>query len=83
MIIQCKVLYKEVVAGMETKMKESDLALCLEDVSAFSAYPDNPDLSVAFLNGKELLIKTPMGHKKLVSTWNLIRRNDKHIGQLN
>jgi hypothetical protein len=88
MIIKCKILYKERTAdlaalGIEEQLKESNLDLCLDDVSAIIPYDLDPKLSIVVLGGKEMLIKTSFGHEKLLEKWNKTRNYAKYLGQSN
>lgn len=88
MIIKCKILYKErtqdlASLGVEEVLKESNLDLCLDDVSAIIPYDLDPKLSIVVLGGKEMLIKTSYGHEKLLEKWHQTRNYVKYLGQSN
>ena len=88
MIIKCKILYKERVQdlanlGVEEVLKESNLDLCLDDVSAVIPYSNDEKLSIVVLGGKEMLIKTTMGHEKLLEKWHKTKNYGQHFGQSN
>jgi hypothetical protein len=88
MIIHCKILYKERVPdlaglGVDEVLKESDLSVCLDDVSAIIPYDGNDNLSIVVIGGKEMLIKTKEGHKKILEMWQKTRNYAKYLGQSN